>query len=142
VPTIETTGRSRNNDNDNDNGHESSSGTVIGGIKYQYQAFKYITTFKTFPLQELAFTCFDELQEQQQIRTRKHQHQHQHQHNTLWSKEPRLFALEYNNEGKRKYLVSHLGRFMHYYWRECDPKDRHYYELIRENSPCRLYFGK
>ncbi|KAL7526860.1 hypothetical protein ACHAXR_001683, partial [Thalassiosira sp. AJA248-18] len=29
---------------------------------------------------------------------------------------------------------------MDHYWRECDVYNRHYYELIREDSPCRLYF--
>ena len=29
---------------------------------------------------------------------------------------------------------------MHRYWRHCPPQSRHYYELIRESHPCRLYF--
>jgi len=61
---------------------------------------------------------------------------------TLWSMEPRLFAMETSMKGKRRYISSHLGRFMDHYWRECDVYSRHYYELIRENTPCRLYFGK
>lgn len=59
----------------------------------------------------------------------------------LWSMEPRIFALETSSSGKRKYIVSNLGRFMNHYWRKSDPKNRHYYELIREDTPCRLYFG-
>lgn len=61
---------------------------------------------------------------------------------TLWSMEPRLFAMETSMKGKRRYISSHLGRFMDHYWRECDVYCRHYYELIRENTPCRLYFGE
>jgi len=58
----------------------------------------------------------------------------------LWSIEPRIFAIETSSSGKRKYIVSHLGRFMHHYWRFCEPTSKHYYELIREGTPCRLYF--
>jgi hypothetical protein len=60
----------------------------------------------------------------------------------LWSMEPRIFALETSISGKRKYIVGNLGRFIHHYFRKSDPFNRHYYELIRENTPCRLYFGK
>ena len=58
----------------------------------------------------------------------------------LWSFEPRLFAMETALHGKRRYISAHLGRFMDHYWRECDVHNRHYYELIRESTPCRLYF--
>jgi hypothetical protein len=61
-------------------------------------------------------------------------------HPALWSMEPRVFAVEKSTTGKRKYIVGHLGRFLDYYWRKVDPKQRHYYELIREKTPCRLYF--
>jgi hypothetical protein len=61
---------------------------------------------------------------------------------TLWSMEPRLFAMETSMKGKRRYISSHLGRFMDHYWRECDGYSRHYYELIKESTPCRLYFGE
>lgn len=60
---------------------------------------------------------------------------------TLWSMEPRIFAMETSMKGKRRYISAHLGRFMDQYWRECDVYSRHYYELIREKTPCRLYFG-
>jgi DNA-directed primase/polymerase protein len=53
--------------------------------------------------------------------------------------EPRIFAIEKAATGKRKYIVGHLGRIIDYYWRKCDPKQRHDYELIREGTPCRLY---
>jgi VanZ family protein len=59
----------------------------------------------------------------------------------LWSMEPRIFALETASSGKRKYIVGNLGRFLDHYWRKSDPLNRHYYELIREKTPCRLYFG-
>ena len=58
----------------------------------------------------------------------------------LWSFEPRIFAMETALHGKRRYVSAHLGRFMDHYWRECDVHTRHYYELIREATPCRLYF--
>jgi hypothetical protein len=61
---------------------------------------------------------------------------------TLWSKEPRLFAMETTVCGKRRYISAHLGRFMDRYWKECTVDTRHYYELIKEDVPCRLYFGK
>lgn len=59
----------------------------------------------------------------------------------LWSMEPRIFAMETSTSGKRKYIVCNLGRFMNHYWRKSDMYNRHYYELIREDTPCRLYFG-
>jgi hypothetical protein len=55
----------------------------------------------------------------------------------LWSKEPRIFATE-KAHGKRKYLVGHFGRIADWYWRKCVSK--HLYEVIRERTPCRLYF--
>lgn len=61
-------------------------------------------------------------------------------HPALWCMEPRIFSVEKSKTGKRKYVVGHLGRFLDYYWRKCDPKQRHYYELIQEKTPCRLYF--
>lgn len=60
----------------------------------------------------------------------------------LWSKQPRLFAMETTLCGKRRYISSHLGRFMDQYWKECNVDTRHYYELIKEDVPCRLYFGE
>jgi hypothetical protein len=60
----------------------------------------------------------------------------------LWSMEPRIFAFETSSTGRRRYISAHLGRFMDHYWRECDSHSRHYYELIRENTPCRLYLGQ
>ncbi|KAL7547152.1 hypothetical protein ACHAWF_010474 [Thalassiosira exigua] len=58
----------------------------------------------------------------------------------LWSTEPRLFAFEAAVGGKRRYVAAHLGRFLDRYWRECDARSRHHYELIKEGTPCRLYF--
>jgi len=56
-----------------------------------------------------------------------------------WSMEPRIFSKELSSNGKRKYVVSSYGSFVDYYWRKILPTGRHYYELIRENTPCRLY---
>lgn len=55
----------------------------------------------------------------------------------LWSTEPRIFATE-KAQGKRKYLVGHFGRIADWYWRKC--VNKHLYEVIREKTPCRLYF--
>jgi hypothetical protein len=61
------------------------------------------------------------------------------QQSPLWSLEPRIFATEKKN-GKRKYLVGEFGRIADWYWRKTEPSSRHLYEVIREDSPCRLYF--
>ena len=58
---------------------------------------------------------------------------------SLWSMEPRIFSVERSGGGRRRYLVGHLGRFLDHYWRKADSRRRHYYELIREGTPCRLY---
>lgn len=55
----------------------------------------------------------------------------------LWSREPRIFATE-KAQGKRKYLVGHFGRIADWYWRKSVSK--HLYEVIRQQTPCRLYF--
>ena len=57
----------------------------------------------------------------------------------LWSYEPRIFATE-KAQGKRKYLVGHFGRIADWYWRKNDHTSKHLYEVIKENTPCRLYF--
>ena len=57
----------------------------------------------------------------------------------LWSMEPRVFSVEKAN-GKRKYLVGHLGRVMDFMWRKTDRCSRYFYEMILEKTPCRLYF--
>lgn len=56
----------------------------------------------------------------------------------LWSMEPRIFATE-KSQGKRKYLVGQFGRIADWYWRKATPP-RHLYEVIRAETPCRLYF--
>ena len=58
----------------------------------------------------------------------------------LWSMEPRVFAKESSLTGKRKFICANMGLFMNHYWRNCDVHTRHYYELIKETSPCRMYF--
>ncbi|KAL7560945.1 hypothetical protein ACA910_022433 [Epithemia clementina (nom. ined.)] len=57
----------------------------------------------------------------------------------LWSMEPCIWAWEISATGKRKYVVGHLGRCMELYWQKTLAENRHGYELIRENIPCRLY---
>jgi hypothetical protein len=60
------------------------------------------------------------------------------QQTPLWSLEPRIFAIE-KAQGKRKYLVGQFGRIADWYWRKAT-HPRHLYEVIREATPCRLYF--
>ena len=98
----------------------------------QYQAYKYKSSFQTFPLQELAFAHHESL-------LLDHQKEQTNQ-DILYSMEPRLFAVEYNTSGKRRYIASHYGRFVHQYILETLPKHRHFYELIQHAQQCRLYF--
>ena len=58
----------------------------------------------------------------------------------LWSTEPRILSIETSKTGRRKYVVGHFGRLADYYWRKLHASSRHYYELIPEGVPCRLYF--
>lgn len=96
----------------------------------QYQAYKYKSSFQTFPLQELAFAHHETL-----LLSKEESNQ-----DILYSMEPRLFAIEYNTSGKRRYIASHYGRFVHQYILETPTKNRHYYELIQHAQNCRLYF--
>lgn len=74
--------------------------------------------------------------EQQQLR-KGYMKKFQNSQEPLWSQVPRIFATE-KAQGKRKYLVGHFGRIADWYWRKSNEK--HLYEVIRENTPCRLYF--
>jgi hypothetical protein len=118
--------------------------------KKQRDAYREVTKFQIFPLQVMAFDFFTEMKEERLLSKEKHIsrfHADNIQHGTeeygslpeLWSMEPRIFAVE-TSSGKRKYIVGNLGRFMQHYWRETDPRSRHFYELIPEGTPCRLYF--
>lgn len=123
----------------------------------RYAAFKYKTSHKVWPLQAPALKNLDDLLEKEndsistsnsnnrnisELSTAKNLAKEIHNgQNSLWSTEPRIFAMEEPTSGKRRYVTCHLGRFMHHYWRGCDSSSRHYYELIREGTPCRLYFG-
>ena len=106
------------------------------GFKSKYEEFQKETCYNEWPLQDLALKNLDELLQSQKNRQAKGDD------SLLWSYEPRIFALEKSGQGKRRYVVAHLGRFIHHYFRSCDASARHYYELIREETPCRLYFGK
>jgi Herpesviridae UL52/UL70 DNA primase len=71
----------------------------------------------------------------------------------LWCLEPRLFGVERIGSGQRQYVVAHAGRFLDHYWRTWPTSAtvslssssnsatalRHAYELIRPDTPCRLY---
>ena len=51
----------------------------------------------------------------------------------------RLFAKEYSSNGSRSFLVASAESFWNYYT-NIHPDNRHFYEIIRERVPCRLYF--
>ncbi|GFO20328.1 DNA-directed primase/polymerase protein-like [Plakobranchus ocellatus] len=48
-------------------------------------------------------------------------------------------ALSSNQSGQRRYLVTNLQQFWHYY-RYLLPNQRHHYEVIREGRSCKLFF--
>mmetsp|Transcript_5284 Transcript_5284/g.7825 ORF Transcript_5284/g.7825 Transcript_5284/m.7825 type:complete len:486 (-) Transcript_5284:220-1677(-) len=50
---------------------------------------------------------------------------------------PRLWAIELDNKGRRKYVVAHWERF---HWEYMQMKERYCYEVIREGMPVRPYF--
>ncbi|KAH9503118.1 hypothetical protein Btru_069989 [Bulinus truncatus] len=54
-----------------------------------------------------------------------------------------VFAFESSfgakSDGKRRYLVTSLPVFWHYY-NQLDPHMRHHYEIIPEGYPCKLFF--
>ncbi|DAZ95128.1 TPA: hypothetical protein N0F65_009759 [Lagenidium giganteum] len=52
---------------------------------------------------------------------------------------PRVFAFEGASDGRRRFLVTTLAAFWKQY-KETASSERHVYEIIRENVPCRLYF--
>lgn len=105
-------------------------------FKDQYDSFVQKSVFKYWPIQQPALQHLDEL-----LLLPATTSSSSSSAMLSWSMEPRIFAVETSSTGKRKYVVCHLGRFMHHYWRTCQPHARKYYELIRENTPCRLYFG-
>jgi hypothetical protein len=96
-------------------------------------------TFSSIKKQKLCSFTVEFLNEHNYRPDENNVHQYQFMP-VLWSMEPRIFAEETSAVGKRKYIVGHLGRFLQQYWRERDPRSRHCYELIREGTPCRLYF--
>ena len=51
----------------------------------------------------------------------------------------KLYCFESKLEGKRRFWVAQWESFIDSYY-SCPPLERHVYEIIRENYPCRLYF--
>ena len=51
----------------------------------------------------------------------------------------RIFSIELNNQGKRSFVSTPLRIFWNYY-SKLRRWQRSHYEIIRENTPCRLYF--
>ena len=50
-----------------------------------------------------------------------------------------VFAREFANDGRRYFVVEEISSFFQKYI-NMRPKDRTFYESIRRNYPCRLYF--
>lgn len=53
----------------------------------------------------------------------------------------KIFSLELESTGKRKFLVSSYIEFWRRY-KDMPDKFRHYYEIIREDCPCNMYLGR
>eukprot|EP00943_MAST-04B_sp_MAST-4B-sp1_P009102 g9102.t1 len=51
----------------------------------------------------------------------------------------RIFSQELASTGKRTFISCSISTFFYAYL-NIPPRQRHYYEIIRQNSPCRLYF--
>mmetsp|Transcript_3699 Transcript_3699/g.4361 ORF Transcript_3699/g.4361 Transcript_3699/m.4361 type:complete len:635 (-) Transcript_3699:99-2003(-) len=117
--------------------HNNKDKHSIGEFKVQLKGFQYNSFFKVFPLQQHAFNCVDGITTTSTTTTISSLKQ---QDSLYFSLETRLFAFEQSGSGTRKYVVAHLGRFLQKYWMDCEILNRHYYELIREGTPCRLYF--
>ena len=109
------------------------------GVKRRRNEYYDVTEYKVFPLQELAFDFLNEMKKDNYSKKMKLAECCGDESSALWSMEPRIFAVE-TACGKRRYIVGNMGRFMQNYWRETDPIARHYYELIPEGTPCRMYF--
>ncbi|KAG6611597.1 DNA primase, UL52/UL70 type, Herpesviridae [Phytophthora cinnamomi] len=52
---------------------------------------------------------------------------------------PRVFSFESVGDGKRRFLVANFAEFWKNY-KKTRVDQRHVYEIIREGTPCRLYF--
>ena len=158
MPLIDVKNQGQGDDNTENVDETDSSSKFISPTNEKENASttddKENNTGETNLLQEESHNILDDQKEQLQTTSDEHNVQSIHQQRqqqqqqqlqflpTLWCMEPRLFACETTLKGKRRYISTHLGRFMDHYWRECDVYNRHYYELIKENSPCRLYFGE
>ena len=128
--------------------------------KLERDAYHKVTCIEVYPLQDLAMDKYNELMNDCNLRSsdtttkdgdgmgntadevtdckRRKLVDRDDDQKLLWSMQPRIFALETSTTGKRKYIVGNLGRFLEYYWR--DTMSKHFYELIPESTPCRLYF--
>lgn len=52
----------------------------------------------------------------------------------------KVYSRENNNcDGRREFFVANENDFWSFY-SNLMRNERHYYEIIKENSPCRLYF--
>jgi hypothetical protein len=85
--------------------------------------------YKVFSRQILAFEYYDSIDFQ-----------------VILNQRIKIFSFESKHNGKRKFLVSSWTFFFQKYFENDDSNSRknynhgHYYEIIRENFPCRAYF--
>ena len=127
--------------------------------KIERDAYHKVTCLEVYPLQDLAMDKYNQMMNDYNLSSidtttkdgdgmgntyevtdckRRKFVDRDNDQKLLWSMQPRIFALETSTTGKRKYIVGNLGRFLEYYWR--DSMSKHFYELIPESTPCRLYF--
>jgi len=125
--------------------------------KLERDAYHKVTCLEVYPLQDLAMDKYNQMMNDYNLSSidtttkdgdintddgidckRRKLVDRDNDQKLLWSMQPRIFALETSTTGKRKYIVGNLGRFLEYYWR--DTMSKHFYELIPESTPCRLYF--
>ena len=134
-------------ENANSNLTTKISSATTTKFRIKRQGFKYNTHLKVFPLQQHAFDFFDDIMNKTHESIRELRKDDKSsclgiKRSLCFSLEPKLFAYEYNLQGKRRYIVAHLGRFIQDYWIDTHAANRNHYELIREGTPCRLYFGE
>jgi hypothetical protein len=89
--------------------------------------------FSYFGRQQQAFEYYDMLS----FNNEHEQQQQQMQQPVI--KGLKLYSFERDSDGQRKFLVSTWSRFLHEYLSYTN-NHGHFYEIIREHTPCRLYF--
>ncbi|KAG5181603.1 hypothetical protein JKP88DRAFT_320964 [Tribonema minus] len=94
--------------------------------------------YKVFPKQDLAFEHQDKITSASQAEAGS-----QSQSTAGQQRSTRVLSQEVSSKGGRQYVVWEWAAFERWYVRRTlDPKGKrsHWYEVIREGMPCRLYF--